>query len=179
MDKDEKKLLIQQKMSLWVNNQCLEVFKDPLWSPIPCFVQCPFGLSDIFERGASEFGLLNCETWRIVLQQTPCRAQCKPFHTVDARIKCSLHDCVDTMEFLQRDGIRFPFYDIVYALLQRLKSEHTLPESAYEYFKRCRQRVFKRVTTCTKLQRSNVNRFRARCKRNRLEDAKRYLQKQT
>jgi hypothetical protein len=170
LDKGEK------KMSLWVNNQWSEVFKDPLWSPIPCFVHCPFGLSDIFERGASEFGLLNYETWRVVLQQTPCRTLCKPFHTVEARIKCSLHDCVDTMEFLLRDGIRFPFYDIVYALLQRLKSEHTLSESAYEYFKRCRQRVFKSVFTCTKLQRSNLNMFKARCKKNRLEDAKRYLQ---
>lgn len=163
-------------MSLWVNERSVEMFNDPLWSPIPCFVQLPFGLSDIFERAASEFGLLNDETWRIVLQQTPCRTRCKPFHTSDARIKCSLHDCVDTMEFLRRDGVRFPFHDIVYALLQRLKSEHTLPDSAYEYFKRCRQRVFKSVITCTKRQRSNLNKFRARCKKSRSEDARRYLE---
>lgn len=164
---------------LWIDFDRWESFQDPVWSPIAPIVQTPNGLCDIFDRGACEFGLLNHETRRWVLVERNGETTCKPYYTPECRLKCSLHDCVDTMEFLDSAcKVRFAFRDVLVGLLERLKREHALPLDSYRFFKRCRQQVFKAVNSAYRRDRRTKTRldaFRDRRKATRRLDARRTL----
>lgn len=147
------------------------------WSPMGTMLfPSSDDLCSLFNRSACEFGLLSEETRQIVLRAQKGVTACKQFHTRDTRLKSSLHMCVDTIEFLHdRCGVRLAFAPMLAALLQRLKLEHSLPGQSFQFFKKCRSKVFKEVNRLDARTKARLDVYRQRCKDIRVDEARQAL----